>query len=200
MTNEEKRRDAAFTLSVPYDATPDMVAAAYNRRLSQRLPLNFTDDETLLRGNIELYDAKVRMQYSPSQQWRANLKLGMQSDNDKIHDVLMDNMYCIIRKVSDMQLPLHSIIFTEIAKASHKLYQKYKLSCNLLKYNLTVLGGMFVYNQTDHTNNIIIPMAAYGSILVATVVFAWTQDAQHKHLRDIHFWQRALRELNQNHK
>lgn len=197
MTNEEKRRDAAFTLCVPYDATPDMVDAAYNRRLTQRLGINFTDSELFLRGDLDLYNAKVRMQYSPSQQWRANLKLGMQSNTDKTYHVLMDNLSCIIRKVSDMQMPLHEMAFKQIAKHSNKLYKKYKLSCNLLKYNLTVLGGMFVYNQTDHTDNIIIPMAAYGSILVATVVFAWTRDAQQKHLKDINFWQDALHKMNQ---
>lgn len=174
MTLSEKRQDAAFTLSVPYDATPEAVDAAYVRRLEQRFGLQNTDLESLVRGNEALYDARVRMRLPEKLQWCAALRLLATTKVDKIMNITMVRFKQLYRnaKSADCQT-----IANELISDQKKLCRKYNIFRAVAGYEIGGIWGVMIYNNVSQEPGWIIPTAIYGSLMVGAFTIGYLMDS-----------------------
>ena len=174
MTNEEKRRHAAATLVVSDKATPKMVTDAYKRRLKQYWDFNDSDPQLFLRKTKELYDAYVLMSHAPNKQYIAQAKLAMRGEVYKIYQTILAQM-SILRGMTDDSVA--KILWDDIAKHIEQLYRRYRLFRALCIYELSGLGGMFVFDHIKPEHDLWIPMAVYGSMLVAGFALGFVMDS-----------------------
>lgn len=170
----DKRKDAAHTLVVPYDATPDMVNQAYERRMHQRFSLQNDDYDAYVRGIENLYDARIRMKISADNQWLAQLRLMATSRVDKMNYALMAVLKLARR---DAKSPLSQVVIDDLIKTVPRLYRKYNILRGIVAYEFGGLGGMMVYDHVSPEHGPIVPMIAYGSMLVAAFAMAWVMDS-----------------------
>lgn len=177
MTNEEKRRNAAATLVVPDNATPEMVADAYKHRLKQYLDFSDSDPQLFLRKINELYDAHVLMSHAPNKQYIAHAKLKMRGDFYKMYQTILAQV-SVLRSVTDDSTA--KILLDSIAKQTEQLCRRYRLFRALCMYELSGLGGMFVFDRVKPEHDLWIPMAVYGSMLVAGLALGFVMDSMDK--------------------
>ncbi len=173
----DKRKDAAHTLVVPYDATPDMVNQAYNRRLHQRFNLQNDDYDSYVRGIEGLYDARIRMKTSVDKQWAAQLRLMATSKIDKMLYALMA-MLALARR--DAQSLMSQVYINDLMKIVPQLRRKYNVFRGLVAYELAGLGGMMVYDRVSPDHGPIVPISVYGSMLIAGFAMGWIMDSMER--------------------
>lgn len=182
MTLSEKRQDAAFTLSVPYDATPEAVEAAYVRRLEQRFGLQNTDLESLTRGNEALYDARVRMRLPEKLQWCAALRLLATTKVDKIMHITMVRFKQLHRNAKSA---VCQTIADELISDQKKLCRKYNVFRAVLGYEIAGIWTPIIYNNVSQEPNPIVPMIVYGSTFIGAFIIAYLMDSMRKKTIDV---------------
>ncbi|MCM1441888.1 MAG: hypothetical protein NC131_22155, partial [Roseburia sp.] len=171
------RMDAAHTLVVPYDATPDMVNQAYERRLAQRFGLQNEDKASYVRGIENLYDARVRMKTPVNKQWRAQLRLMAVSNVDKMLDAMM-TMLIMARR--DSKSINSQVLVDELMQTVPQLRRRYNMFRGLIAYELTGLGAMMVYNNVVPNHGPIIPMVAYGTMILGGFAIGSLMDSMER--------------------
>ena len=192
MTLSEKRHDAACTLVVPYDATPDAVDAAYVRRLSQRFGLQNTDLESLIHGNEELYDARVRMRLPEKLQWCAALRLFATTKIDKSLNV-MKVYFNQLRNQAKSEFCQFAA--DELISDQKKLCRKYNLFRAICGYEIGGIWGIVLYNNLSQEPNPIIPIVLSGSLLVGVFTTGYLMDSMRNKAVDIGIGLGVLRAL-----
>lgn len=173
----DKRKDAAHTLVVPYDATPDMVNQAYERRLQQRFGLQNEDKAAYARGIENLYDARIRMKTPANKQWIAQMRLMAVSNVDKMLDALMV-MLVLARR--DAKSTMSQIFIDDLMRIVPKLRRKYNLFRGVIAYELTGLGSMMVYNNVVPNHGHILPMIVYGSMIGGGFAMGMLMDSMNR--------------------
>lgn len=169
MTLSEKRQDAASTLVVPYDATPDMVDAAYERRLEQRFGLANMDLESMVHGNEALYDARVRMRLPEKMQWYAALRLLVTTKVDKIMNITMVRFQQLRRAA---QSEISQKLADDLISDHNKVCRKYNVFCAVLGYEIAGIWTPIVYGNVSQEPNPIVPIVIYGSTIIGGLVVA----------------------------
>lgn len=182
MNLSEMRHDAAKTLVVPYDATPDTVDAAYVRRLEQRFELQNTDLESMVRGNEALYDARVRMRLPENMQWCAALRLLVTSNVDKIMDSTMVRFRQLHREAKS---EISQMLADDLISDQKKLYRKYNLFRAVLGYEIAGIWGTIIYNHISEHPNPIVPIVGCTSLLVGAFTVGFLMDSMHRKIRKI---------------
>lgn len=177
MTLSEKRWDAAKTLVVPYDATPDAVDAAYERRLTQRFGLQDMDLDSLVRGNEALYDARVRMRASEKMQWCAQLRLWATTQVDKIMNITMVRFQQLRREAKS---ELSQMFADDLISDQKKLCRKYNVLRAVSGYEIAGIGGMIIYNNVSQHPNPIVPIVGYGSLLAGAFTIGYLLDSMRR--------------------
>lgn len=174
MKLSEKRMDAAHTLVVPYDATPDMVNQAYEKRLRQRFGLQNEDRATYKRGLENLYDARVRMKTPANKQWIAQLRLMATSNVDKMLDALMA-MLVLARR--DSKTAHSQVLIDELMQIVPQMRRKYNLFRGVVAYELGGLGAMMAYNASVPNHGPIVPIITYGTMIIGGFVIGAMRDS-----------------------
>lgn len=164
---KEKRYDAANTLVVPYDATPDMVDTAYERRLRQRFELQNSDFQAFMRGNDALYDARVRMSLPESKQWLAQLRLLATGGAYKAHTTML---YLLKLWRGKFKSVLCQTMADGLISDAKKMYRRYKILRGIYIYDIAGLWGMFAYNRLATETNPVVPIIVCGSTIIITAV------------------------------
>ncbi|MDE6250436.1 MAG: hypothetical protein K2M34_02265 [Alphaproteobacteria bacterium] len=182
MTLSEKRHDAASTLVVPYDATPDMVDAAYVRRLSQRFGLQNADLKSLTRGNEALYDARVRMRLPEKLQWCAALRLLATTSVDKALNIM--KVYFKQLRNQAKSEPCQTLADGLISDQK-KLCRKYNVFRAICGYEIGGIWGIIIYNRISQEPDWIIPAVIGGSLVVGVVTLGYLMDSMRNKTIDI---------------
>lgn len=189
MNLSEKRKDAANTLVVPYDATPEMVNQAYERRLTQRFHLQNIDKDSYMRGNEELYDARVRMNMTPNKQWIAQLRLMATSHSDKMIDILLVILDALRR---DSKSTFSKILIDDLMVDIPKMHRKYSILRGVYTYEIGGLLSMMAYNNIKPQHDPIVPLVVYGSLLVGAFSIGFLKDSINRSLVKISAWSELL--------
>lgn len=189
MNLNEKRKDAAHTLVVPYDATPEMVNQAYERRLTKRFHLQNIDEQSFHRGNAELYDARIRMSLPNKKQWLAQLRLMATSSSDKMIDMLMVMLRVMQR---DSKSNFNKMLIDELFIDIPKMQRKYNILRGVYAYEITGLLSMMVYNQVKPHHNPITGLIVYGSMLIGGFAIGFIQDSINRSATKISAWSKLL--------
>jgi len=185
----EKRQDAAHTLVVPYDATPEMVNQAYVRRLSQRFQLQNIDIDSYSRGNEKLYDARVRMSEPDDKQWRAQLRLMVTTQIDKMTDVLMIMMSNLRRNSKSV---LSQVLIDDLMVEIPKMRRKYNVFRSVCAYEICGLLGMMVYDHVDPHHSPFVSMAVYGSMFAGAIGIGMLRDSLDRSITKVSAWSKLL--------
>lgn len=163
MNSTEKRKDAAHTLCVEYNATPADVNAAYRRRLEQRIHFSNRDND----GDILLYDAKELMQYSPAGQWRAELKLAVTPKFHKIANLIVDLTDIYGRTLGDG--PIAQVIRADLLDTARSFRRKSTWYVATMSYMLTSWIGTTTYLACANEPNPTFCLIGGGSTLAASI-------------------------------
>ena len=182
MTLSEKRHDAACTLVVSYDATPNMVDAAYVRRLSQRFGLQNADFKSMIRGNEALYDARVRMRLPEKLQWCAALRLLATTSVDKTLNIM--KVYFKQLRNQAKSEPCQTLADGLISDQK-KLCRKYNVFRAICGYEIGGIWGTILYNNLSQEPNPIVPIVLNGSLLAGAFTLGYLMDSMRKKTTDI---------------
>ncbi len=189
MNLSEKRQDAAHTLVVPYDATPEMVNQAYIRRLTQRFRLQNIDKDSYMRGNEQLYDARVRMETPADKQWRAQLRLMATTKVDKMTDILIV-LISMMRR--DSKSGFTQILIDDLMVEIPKLRRKYNMFRGICAYEIGGALGMVAYDLIQYPHNPIVGMVVYGSMFVGALSMAFLRDSMQRSITKVSAWSKLL--------
>ncbi len=173
----EKRQDAAHTLVVPYDATPEMVNQAYVRRLTQRFQLQNIDKDSYMRGNEQLYDARVRMATPANKQWCAQLRLMATTKVDKMTDILMV-MISMMRR--DTKSILCHVLIDDLMVEIQKMHRKYNVFRGICAYEIGGMLGMFTYDLANSHHSPVVGLVVYGSMFVGAIGIGLLRDSMQR--------------------
>lgn len=183
----EKRQDAANTLVVPYDATSETVNQAYVRRLTQRFQLQNIDKDSYMRGNEQLYDARVRMETPADKQWRAQLRLMATTKVDKMTDVLMVMVSMMRRNSKSM---LNQMLIDDLMVEVPKMRRKYNAFRGVCAYEICASLGM--YDLIQYPHNPTVGMVVYGSMFVGAIGMGILRDSLQRSITKVSAWSKLL--------
>jgi len=189
MNLSEKRQDAANTLVVSYNATPEMVNNAYVNRLTQRFHLQNIDIDSYNRGNEQLYDARIRMSIPADKQWRAQLRLMATTQIDKMTDILMVMMSMIRR---DSKSVMSQILIDDLMVEIPKMRRKYNAFRGICAYEIGGIWGMFIYHHTRTAHDPIVALMVYGSMFAGAITMGMLRNSLRRSSIKIAAWSKLL--------